>query len=142
MRRFPERGPRTLVAPTELDDAEPVNGNIDPMPIVLSADAIGDLPEEPLGNLEGVRHRILWRNQASMAGVLIVESGHHLGAHTHRKNHHHIWVLDGHAKILGHELGPGSYVHIPSGIEHDIDATDSQGCTVYYLYIAQPGEIS
>ena len=52
-----------------------------------------------------------------MAGVLTVEAGRRLGAHAHRVNHHHLWVLNGRATILGTELGPGSYVDIPSGVE-------------------------
>jgi hypothetical protein len=44
-------------------------------------------------------------------------------------------VLEGHATILGRTLGPGSYAHIPSGVEHDIDARSSDGCTVFYLYL-------
>jgi quercetin dioxygenase-like cupin family protein len=70
-----------------------------------------------------------------MAGVLTVLAGHRLGRHTHRVNHHHLWVLDGRAVVLDRELGAGSYVHIPSGVEHDIDASDTEGCTVFYLYI-------
>jgi hypothetical protein len=54
-------------------------------------------------------------------------------------NHHHIWVLEGRATILGTEIGPGAYVHIPSGIEHDIDARATDGCTVFYLYIRPAG---
>ena len=42
------------------------------------------------------------------------------------------------AVVLGTELGPGGYVHVPDGVEHDIDATGSDGCTVYYLYL-RPG---
>ena len=106
-------------------------------PVVLTSEAIAVLPSVPLGPLEGVTHRVLWRNDASMAGVLTVEPGRHLGAHTHRANHHHMWVLDGRATILGTELGPGSYVHIPSGVEHDIDAARTDGCTVFYLYLRQ-----
>ena len=106
---------------------------------VLTPDAITALPVEPLGHLPGITHRVLWRNATSMAGVLMVEAGHHLGAHAHRVNHHHMWVLDGHARVLDTELGPGSYVHIPSGVEHDIDATATDGCTVYYLYLEPPG---
>lgn len=104
-------------------------------PVVLTADAIEALPDEPLGSIEGVRHRVLWRTDTSMAGVMTVESGHHLGAHAHRANHHHMWVLEGRATILGNDLGVGSYVHIPQGVEHDIDATATEGCTVYYLYL-------
>lgn len=108
-------------------------------PTVLERDAIDKLPYEPLGNLPGVANKVLWRDSESMAGVLSVEPGHHLGTHAHRVNHHHIWVLEGHAVVLGAELGPGSYVHIPSGIEHDIDASASEGCTVFYLYIRPVG---
>ena len=112
---------------------------ITPQPIVLTAAAISNLPSEPLGSLEGVTHRVLWRDDTSMAGVLTVAAGHHLGAHAHRRNHHHIWVLDGHATTLGADVGPGSYVHIPSGVTHDIDASSTGGCTVFYLYIRPSG---
>lgn len=104
-------------------------------PTVLTADAISGLPEVPLGSLEGVEQKVLWRNESSMAGLLTVKAGHRLGTHAHRVNHHHIWVLDGRAVILGEELGPGSYVHVPSGVDHDLDATATNGCTVFYLYI-------
>jgi quercetin dioxygenase-like cupin family protein len=109
------------------------------MPTVLSAAAIESAPFEPLGPMPGVVHKVLWRDETSMAGVLKVDGGHRLGAHTHRANHHHIWVLDGEATILGTEMAPGSYAHIPSGIEHDIDASATAGCTVFYLYIRPAG---
>jgi quercetin dioxygenase-like cupin family protein len=102
---------------------------------LLSAEQIGQLPTVPLGNLEGITNRVLWRDATSMAGVLTVEEGHELGAHTHRANHHHFWVLDGKAEVLGTMVEPGSYVHIPAGIEHNIDARQTEGCTVYYLYL-------
>jgi quercetin dioxygenase-like cupin family protein len=70
--------------------------------------------------------------------VLTVERGQCLGRHAHRVNHHHMWVLAGHATVLGTQVGPGSYVHVPAGVEHDIDATATEGCTVYYLYLT-PG---
>ena len=105
-------------------------------PVVLTAEAIAALPVEPLGSLSGTTHRVLWRSDTSMAGVLTVAGGHRLGAHAHRANHHHMWVLDGNAEVLGTQLWPGAYVHIPAGVEHDIDATGSNGCTVFYLYLA------
>lgn len=109
------------------------------LPLVLTPADVAALPAEPLGNLQGVTHRVLWRDGSSMAGVLTVQAGHRLGAHTHRVNHHHIWVLEGHATIVdGHEVGRGSYVHVPSGIEHDFDASSTEGCTVFYLYV-HPG---
>jgi mannose-6-phosphate isomerase-like protein (cupin superfamily) len=105
--------------------------------VVLTAAEIAALPEVPLGNLEGVSHRVLWRNDTSMAGVLTVRGGHRLGAHRHHANHHHLWMLEGRATILGVEIAAGGYVHVPVGIEHDIDATRTEGCTVFYLYLRE-----
>ena len=104
------------------------------LPIVMTSEAVKALMVEPLGNLDGVTHRVLWRDGTSMAGVMSVQAGHRLGTHAHRFNHHHMWVVEGCATILGAELGPGSYVHIPSGVYHDIDASTTGGCTVFYLY--------
>ncbi len=110
-----------------------------PQPVVLSAEAIAALPITAFGPLPGVTHRELWRTDTSMAGILTVEPGHHLGRHTHRANHHHMWVLEGRAVILGTEVGPGTYVHIPSGVQHDIEAATTDGCTVFYLYLRHAG---
>jgi hypothetical protein len=115
-----------------------IDVNVSAKPTIISREAIAQVPLVPLGPMEGVLHKILWRAGTSIAGTLTVEKGHRLGAHTHRVNHHHMWVLHGHATILGTVLGEGSYVHIPSGVEHDIDATTTEGCTVFYLY-EQPG---
>ena len=102
--------------------------------VVLTADAVEAVPIAPLGTLAGVTHRVLWRDGTSMSGVLRVEAGQRLGEHVHRVNHHHMWVLAGAARILGTDVGPGSYVHVPAGVLHDIDATQTDGCTVFYLY--------
>lgn len=107
-------------------------------PVVLTSAAIAAVPSTKLGDRDGVTHRVLWHDATSMAGVLAVEAGQHLGAHAHRENHHHMWVLEGRATILGTEVGAGSYVHIPAGVEHDIDASATEGCTVWYLYLAPP----
>jgi quercetin dioxygenase-like cupin family protein len=105
------------------------------MPLVLTAETVSELPVERLGDLPGVTHRVLWRTETSMAGVMTVSAGHRLGTHRHRVNHHHLWVLEGRATILGEEVGPGAYAHIPKGVDHDIDATATGGCTVFYLYL-------
>ena len=44
-------------------------------------------------------------------------------------------MLAGRATILGTAVGPGSYVHVPVGVTHDIDATGSDGCTVFSVYL-------
>jgi uncharacterized RmlC-like cupin family protein len=103
-------------------------------PVVLTAADVAARPDVPLGSLRGVTHRVLWSDGTSMAGVLTVAAGHQLGSHAHRENHHHMWVIAGRATILGTDLGPGGYVHIPAGVDHDIDASATDGCTVFYLY--------
>jgi len=103
-------------------------------PIVLPASAVASVPSAPLGP-EGVSHQVLWSDGCSMAGVIRVEAGHRLGLHAHRSNDHHLWVLEGRATILDQELPSGSYAYEPCGVTHDIDATGTEGCTVFYLYV-------
>lgn len=103
-------------------------------PTVLTAAEIGMRPEVPLGSIEGVAHRAVWQQGTSMAGRMTIAGKHHLGAHRHRSHAHHIWIIDGHVEILGEVLGAGSYVHIPAGVEHDLDARATEGCTLFYVY--------
>ena len=109
-------------------------------PTVVTAQSLSALPREALGHVEGVHHRVVWRDGRSMAGVMTVEPGARLGSHAHRRHHHHMLVLDGEALILGRRMEPGSYAHVPAGVEHDIDASDTGGCTVFYLYIAHQSD--
>jgi len=109
-----------------------------PAGVVLTDEDIAALPEVPLGPGDGVSHRVLWSDDSSTAGVLTVGPGARLGVHVHGANNHHIWVLRGHATILGRRLGPGSYAFEPSHVQHDIDASDTEGCSVFYLYLRPP----
>jgi quercetin dioxygenase-like cupin family protein len=107
------------------------------VPTLLDVAAIGQLTSEPFGIGAGATNTVLWRDATSMAGLLTVAAGHRLGEHSHHLNHHHMWVVSGSARIGGAVLAAGSYAHIPSGVTHDIDASDTDGCTVFYLYIRQ-----
>ncbi len=131
------RSPSTLFEIDLMDEIAVMASTDVSNPTVLSADAISHLPQESFGSDPGSAHRVLWRNETSMAGVLTVDAGHRIATHAHRAHHHHVWLVDGHANVLAENVGPGSYVHIPRGIAHDIDATSSDGCTVFYLYLAQ-----
>jgi quercetin dioxygenase-like cupin family protein len=108
-------------------------------PFVLTAEAIATLPVERLGSIAGVSHRVVWRSGNSMAGVMTVQAGYRLGTHSHRANDHHLWVLRGHVRLLDIDAGPGSYAHVPSGVDHDLDTTETEGCTVFYLYLSPTG---
>ena len=102
---------------------------------VVTPARMRDLPRTPLGNLEGVTNSVLWTDGTSMTGVLTVAGGQRLGHHEHRRHLHHMWVVDGEAVIAGERVGPGTFVHVPVGVGHDIDATDTGGVTVYYSYV-------
>ncbi len=110
---------------------------LDSRATVLSSEDIAGIDQERMGRAPGALNRVLWSDETSMAGLLTVESGHCMKTHSHHAHHHHVWMLSGHAEILGERLGPGSYVHIPRGVSHGIDASGSEGCTLFYLYLAQ-----
>ena len=103
--------------------------------IVLTGSEVSAVPHQPLGTAEGVTSCLLWTDGTSSSGVLTVEAGRRLGSHAHRTHVHHMWVLDGEAVVMGKRVGPRSYIHIPPGVDHDIDATDTTGCTMYYSYL-------
>ena len=104
-------------------------------PVVLTAAEVDALPGTLLGTIEGVLNHVLWSDGDTTAGWLIVRAGHHLGPHKHREHAHHMFVLEGHAEILETQLPSGSYIHIPPGVVHDIDARATEGCKVFYLYV-------
>jgi hypothetical protein len=47
-------------------------------------------------------------------------------------------MVEGRALILGVELGPGGYAHIPSRQHHDVDARSTEGCVLFYIYEQTP----
>jgi quercetin dioxygenase-like cupin family protein len=109
-------------------------------PNILTAREVDRLPAQLLEQLPGVENRLLFSDGTQMAGKLTIAGGHALGAHTHRDKQHHFWVLSGEADVLGKRIGSGAYVHIPPGFEHDIDATATDGCSIFYLYLPLPSD--
>ena len=109
----------------------------EPGVVLLPSDRVAGLDAVPLGVGDGAVHRTTWTDGRSSAGIMHIEAGHHLGEHTHRRHHHHVWVVAGRTEVLGEQLPAGSYAHIPAGIEHDFAAVGDEGCTVFYLYLDQ-----
>lgn len=104
-------------------------------PIVLDRTAIAALPGRRLAGLEAARSTLLWRSGDSVAGILEVDPGGTLAPHCHVGAHHHMWVDQGTCTILGHDLGPGAYVHVPAGAEHGVSGVGPEGCRIVYLYV-------
>jgi quercetin dioxygenase-like cupin family protein len=105
-------------------------------PVVLDGATIEDLPFRAMPALgRGVSHKVLWHAGESSAGVMRLDEGGHVDEHTHRRAHHHLWVLEGTVQVLGSSLGPGSYVHIPAGISHALVNGGDGPAVFHYLYL-------
>jgi mannose-6-phosphate isomerase-like protein (cupin superfamily) len=102
---------------------------------LVDASAIEERPWHDLAGFENVRYKQLWQSGKSVAGIMYVAPAGRVDPHVHRRSHHHIWVLEGSAEMLGQQVGPGSYLHVPAGVEHGITAPGSEGCTMFYLYL-------
>jgi len=89
----------------------------------------------PLEPYHRVDYKLLWRSGGSVAGLMRIAPGGSVSAHAHDRAHHHMWVVDGTAEMQGERVGPGTYLHIPAGIEHDIRDVGEDGCTLLYLYL-------
>ncbi|HEX6237819.1 MAG TPA: cupin domain-containing protein [Acidimicrobiales bacterium] len=111
-----------------------------PAATVVDREAAEALPALPLEGFEGVTYKLLWRSGKSVAGIMHVPPGREVGAHVHQRSHHHIWVQEGSAEMVGgRRVGPGSYVHVPAGVEHGITGVEGpEGLTIYYLYLREP----
>ncbi len=68
-----------------------------------------------------------------------IAPGGEVGSHTHVRSHHHMWVVEGTAEMLGEQVGPGTYLHVPAGVEHGIRRVGDDGCRVLYLYLRDEG---
>jgi quercetin dioxygenase-like cupin family protein len=102
--------------------------------VVLSAAAIQRLPLSDLHGVSDVKTRVLWSKGRSLAGILEIPAGRELGEHAHPEAHHHAWVLNGDAVILGVHVTAGSYVHIPAGMPHAVEQVGHDGLRMLYLF--------
>jgi mannose-6-phosphate isomerase-like protein (cupin superfamily) len=105
--------------------------------VVMPPGAIEELPWVPLTSAGGAEHRLLWRSGDSYVGILRIEPGHEIAGHVHQHAHHHVWILEGEADMVGQRVGPGSYVHVPGGVEHRIAAAGPRETRILYLYLRQ-----
>ena len=82
---------------------------------------------------EGARDEQIWATPESAAGILTMAAGQRL-VFAGERLHHHIWVLDGEADLLGSTLTSGAYVHVEPGAQHALDASSTLGCTVFHVF--------
>lgn len=106
-----------------------------PFATLVTRAAAEALAWHPLEPYDGVEYKLLWRSGKSVAGLMRLAPGGAVTPHTHVRSHHHLWVVDGTAEMLGRRVGPGTYLHVPAGVEHGLRAVDETGCSVLYLYL-------
>jgi mannose-6-phosphate isomerase-like protein (cupin superfamily) len=109
--------------------------DVPPFATLVTDEAAEALAWHPFEALEGVEYKLLWRSGQSVAGILRIAPGSSMSPHAHVRSHHHMWVIAGHAEMLGEQVGPGTYLHIPAGVEHGIHDVGDEGCTLLYLYL-------
>jgi quercetin dioxygenase-like cupin family protein len=83
---------------------------------------------------EGASHKVLWRSGDSIAGLMKLAEGGCIEPHSHRRAHHHLWVVDGSIDVLDTRLDSGSYAHVPAGTAHGI-LNLGAAATFFYLYL-------
>ncbi len=102
--------------------------------ILLSAGQVDDLPWKPLGDSQGVTHKVLWRSGDVVLGLFRLEPGAVEPSHVHQGAHHHFLVTSGTARIVDRELDAGSYAYIPPGVAHEVAAVGDEPVTIFYTY--------
>jgi quercetin dioxygenase-like cupin family protein len=104
---------------------------------VVDKKAIDDTPWEPLRGLAGVNHKVLRRTGEMVVGIVRVEPGAEEPGHAHHDASHHMYVLDGSARIGGQTVGTGGFAFVPAGVTHAITDVGPAGCTLLYTYSAK-----
>jgi quercetin dioxygenase-like cupin family protein len=100
---------------------------------IVGPDEIHGRPRDPMH--PGVTYTLLWREEGSSAGIMWLEPGARVPEHTHAAAEHHVWLVEGHARVDGHTLGAGAYWHVPAGVAHEVASPSTHGCTLFYLYL-------
>jgi hypothetical protein len=114
-------------------------------PARILALGLRDLRARPREALApGVEHEVLWRRGIDRAGLMWIQGGALIPEHEHEEAEHHIWLLEGSARVGGRAVDHPAYCHVPAGVPHEIEGVAPRGCTVMYLYLGAPdlGEVT
>ncbi len=101
---------------------------------VLDAEAVEAIDWEPLHDLPGVTHKVLWQSGDITLGFIRLEPGAEEPGQPHLAAHHHFVVVQGECSIGGRPLTPYSYAYIPPGTEHPTTHVGPDGATVFFSY--------
>ena len=106
----------------------------DAVTVVERAD-IERQPWQPMRGLPGVEHKVLWRSGTMIAGLVRLAPGAEEPGHVHHDADHHVYVLEGAARIAGQQVESGGFVYVPAGVPHSPTDVGPDGCTVFYTYL-------
>jgi quercetin dioxygenase-like cupin family protein len=104
---------------------------------VVDRTSIDAQPWEPLRGLAGVDQKVLWRSGQMIVGIVRLAPGAREPGHAHHDADHHVYVLDGSARIGGHLMEAGAFAFVPAGVTHAITDVGPEGCTLFYTYAPQ-----
>lgn len=102
--------------------------------VLLTADEVQQRRWKPLDDQPGVTHTVLWRSGDVVIGMIRLEPGAENPEHVHQAAHHHFFLLQGEATIVGRRLQAGGYAHIPPGEAHGVTDVGPDGVTFFYSY--------
>lgn len=96
---------------------------------------IADLAWEKFPGSSGVEHRVLYRDEGTVAGLLRLHPGAGELTHLHLHGEHHLWVLGGTVSVDDTTLPADSYMHVPSRLTHRVVDTGA-GSLLFYVFCA------
>lgn len=98
----------------------------------LLPEQVAELPWHPVEDWDGIEQKVLSAHLGVVVGLLRLRPGAHESDHAHGRVQHDAWVLAGEVQVGQQRLGPGSFVHVPSGVVHTLRDTGS-GCLLLYV---------
>jgi quercetin dioxygenase-like cupin family protein len=102
--------------------------------VLLTANEVQEGRWKQLDDQPGVTHTVLWRSGDVVIGMIRLEPGAENPEHVHQAAHHHFFLTQGEASIVGRRLQAGGYAHIPPGQPHGVTEVGPEGCTFFYSY--------
>lgn len=108
---------------------------------VLNPDDLAEIPWIDLHDLPGATLKTLWETPASRAGLMRFEAHVAHPATMYDGFERHVVVMAGSATIAGRQLVAGSYVCIPAGIDSGTTQAGPDGCTLFYHFVGQVGNL-
>ena len=102
--------------------------------LTLTSADLDRLPWRDISGCPGVRAKELWHAGGSVDALINYTPGATTPGHPHPNADHHIWVTEGQAWIAGERLPTGSYVYVPPGTAHPIEADRYTGCVLLQIH--------